>query len=200
MRRNAGLAALVGGLASAVAIAYLARASATGAVLDWVLAGGLALLGIGYLVSLVDARTPLLVADTQGVRVRLGRDWRGLPWGALSRVEHTPRRGLLRDGRLVMVVRNPARLVEELDRSGRRQSRLSQRLYGAPFAVPLGLSTRVKGAGDDLTAALAELAAGSSRVVEVVPAPPEEQVADEPAADEQAVDESYRAEPRPPRW
>ena len=185
VRRNAGLAALVGGLASAVAIAYLARASATGAVLDWVLAGGLALLGMGYLVSLVDARTPLLVADTQGVRVRLGRDWRGLPWGALSRVEHTPRRGLLRDGRLVMVVRNPARLIEELDRSGRRQSRLSQRLYGAPFAVPLGLSTRVRGAGDDLTAALAELAAGSSRVVEVVPEPR----ADEPAVDEQVVDE-----------
>ena len=174
VRRNAGLAALVGGLASAVAIAYLARASTTGALLDWVLAGGLAVLGIAHLAALVDARTPLLVADTQGVRLRLGRDWRGLPWGALSRVEHTPRRGLLRDGRLVMVVRNPARLVEELDRSGRRQSWLSQRMYGAPFAVPLGLSTRVKCAGDDLTAALAELAAGSSQVVELLlPVPAE---------------------------
>ncbi len=174
VRRNAGLAALVGGLASAVAIAYLARASASGALLDWVLAGGLAVLGIAHLAALVDARTPLLVADTQGVRLRLGRDWRGLPWGALSRVEHTPRRGLLRDGRLVMVVRNPARLVEELDRSGRRQSWLSQKLYGAPFAVPLGLSTRVRCAGDDLTAALAELAAGSSQVVELLlPVPAE---------------------------
>ena len=190
VRRNAGLAALVGGLASAVAIAYLARASATGAVLDWALAGGLALLGIGYLVSLVDARTPLLVADAQGVRLRLGRDWRGLPWGALSRVEHTPRRGLLRDGRLVMVVRNPARLVEELDRGGRRQSWLSQRMYGAPFAVPLGLSTRVRGAGDDLTAALAELAAGSSRVVEVLPVRKHEEATDEPLVEEpEAVDE-----------
>ena len=74
VRRNAGLAALVGGLASAVAIAYLARASATGAPLDWALAGGLAVLGIGYLVALVDARTPLLVADSQGVRLRLGRN------------------------------------------------------------------------------------------------------------------------------
>ncbi|WP_432479243.1 helix-turn-helix domain-containing protein [Nocardioides sp. GXQ0305] len=175
VRRNAGLAALVGGLASAVAIAYLARASASGAVVDWVLAGGLALLGVGHLAALVDARTPLLVADTQGVRLRLGRDWRGLPWGALSRVEHTPRRGLLRDGRLVMVVRNPARLVEELDRAGRRQSWLSQKLYGAPFAVPLGLSTRVRCADGDLTAALTELAAGSSKVVEVLP----EQVDDE---------------------
>ncbi len=167
VRRNAGLAALVGVLGSALAIAYLARASATGAALDWVVAGALAMIGIGYLASLVDARTPLLVADTQGVRLRLGRDWRGLPWGALSRVEHRPRRGLLRDGRLVMVVHNPARLVEELDRRGRRQSRLSQRLYGAPFAVPLGLSTRVRGAGEDLTAALAALAGDTSRVVEV---------------------------------
>ncbi|QBR91451.1 helix-turn-helix domain-containing protein [Nocardioides euryhalodurans] len=181
VRRNAGLAALVGGLASAVAIAYLARASATGATLDWVLAGVLGLLGVAHLVALVDARTPLLVADAQGVRLRLGRDWRGLPWGALSRVEHTPRRGLLRDGRLAMVVHNPARLVEELDRSGRRQSRLSQRLYGAPFAVPLGLTTRVTGAGDDLTAALAVLSGGTSRVVEIAPASTtEEEVTDEP--------------------
>jgi len=195
VRRNAGLAALVGGLASAVAIAYLARASATGAVLDWTLAGGLAVLGIGHLVAFVDARTPLLVADSQGVRLRLGRDWRGLPWGALNRVEHTPRRGVLRDGRLVMVVRNPARLVEELDRRGRRQSRLSQRMYGAPFAVPLGLSTRVTGAGDDLTAALAALSGGTSHVVEVVPAPDvvaadaEPEVVDHPV-DDRTDDES----------
>ncbi len=122
VRRNAGLAALVGGLASAVAIAYLARASETGAVLDWAMAAVLGVLGIGYLAALVDARTPLLVADAQGVRIRLGRAWRGLPWGALHRVEHTPRRGLLRDGRLVMVVHNPARLLEELDGGARRQS------------------------------------------------------------------------------
>lgn len=167
VRRNAGLAALVGGLASAVAIAWAARAAETGLVLDWALAGVLGLIGIGYLAALVDARTPLLVADTQGVRIRLGRAWRGLPWGALARVEHTPRRGLLRDGRLVMVVHNPARLLEELDGSARRQSRLSQRLYGAPFALPLGLSTRVAGAGEGLTTALTALAAGSSQVVEI---------------------------------
>ncbi len=166
VRRNAGLAALVGGLASAVAIAWAARAAQSGAVLDGVLAGVLGLIAIGYLAALLDARTPLLVADTQGVRLRLGHTWGGLPWGALARVEHTPRRGLLRDGRLVMVVHNPARLLEELDGGARRQSRISQRLYGAPFALPLGLSTRVSGAGEDLTEALALLAEGSSRVVE----------------------------------
>ena len=132
VRRNAGLAAAIGGVASAVAIAYLARATESGAVLDWLLAVGLGLLGIGYLAAFVDARSPLLVADSHGVRIRLGRSWRGLPWGALQRVEHTPRRGPLRDGRLVMVVHNPARLIEELDGSARRQSRLSEVISPVP--------------------------------------------------------------------
>ncbi len=179
VRRNAGLAATIGALASGVAIAYLARATETGALLDWVLAAGLGLLGIGYLAALVDARTPLLVADSHGVRIRLGRAWRGLPWGALQRVEHTPRRGLLKDGRLVLVVHNPARLIEELDGSARRQSALSRRLYGEPFAVPLGLSTRVAGAGGGLTAALTALAGAQSKVVETEPDPePETEVAE----------------------
>jgi len=176
VRRNAGLAALVGALASAVGIAYLARATGTGAVLDWVLASAMGVVGIVHLAALVDARTPLLVADTQGVRIRLGQSWRGLPWGALRQVEHRPRRGLLRDGRLVLVVRNPERLIEELDRRGRRQSRLSRRLYGAPFAVPLALSTKVTGAGGDLTAALARLAGETVPVVDVTAAEETEDV------------------------
>lgn len=196
VRRNAGLAALVGGLAAAVAIAYLARASTTGAALDWALAVVVGLVGIGHLAALVDARTPLLVADPQGVRIRLGRAWRGLPWGALSRVEHTPRRGLLRDGRLTMVVHNPARLVEELEGGARRQSWLSQKLYGAPFAVPLSLSTRVSGAGGDLTASLAALAAGQSRVVESPAAPVESPAA--PAESPTASVESGEATPVEP--
>ncbi len=167
VRRNAGLAAFVGAIASGIGIAYLARAASTGAVLDWVLAAVMGLVGVGHLAALVDARTPLLVADTQGMRIRLGRSWRGLPWGALALVEHRPRRGLFRDGRVVAVVRHPARLIEELDRGGRRQSRLSQRLYGSPFAVPLALSTRVRGAGEDLTAALAALAATQATIVEI---------------------------------
>ena len=171
VRRNAGLAAFVGAVASGVAITYLARATNTGAPLDWALAAVMGVLGIAHLAAFVDARTPLLVADTQGVRIRLGNTWRGLPWGALSRVEHRPRRGPFRDGRLVLVVRHPARLIEELDRRGRRQSRLSQKLYGAPFAVPLALSTRVNGAGDDLTAALTALAGAEARILVVEPEP-----------------------------
>ena len=180
VRRNGGLAALLGVVASAVAIAYLARASSTGSVVDWGLAVVLGVIGIGHLRALVDARTPLLVADTQGVRVRLGRTWRGLPWGALARVEHTPRRGLLRDGRLVLVAHNAERVLDELDRGGRRQTALTEKLYGAPFAVPLALSTRVSGAGEDLTAALTALAGAGSTVVEILP-----ELVDEPEPDDE---------------
>lgn len=196
VRRNAGLAALVGGLASAVAIAWAARAAETGAVLDWTLAVAIGLLGVGHLAALLDARTPLLVADHQGVRLRLGRTWGGLPWGALARVEHTPRRGLLRDGRLVMVVHNPARLLEELDRGARSQSRMCQRLYGAPFALPLGLSTRVTGAGGDLTEALTALAAGSSRV-EVGTRELETESAPHPEPEVEIEAERHLPDPRP---
>jgi hypothetical protein len=185
VRRNAGLAALVGAVASAVGIAYLARATGTGAALDWALFAVMGVLAVANLRSFVDARTPLLVADGQGVRIRLGRTWRGMPWGALARVEHRPRRGVLHDGRLVLVARNPERVVAELDPSGRRQTRLAEKLYGAPFAVPIALSTRVTGAGDDLTVALARLAGDDSLVVEVVPEEPE--VVDVVGAEAEAV-------------
>jgi len=208
VRRNAGLAAFVGALASGVAIAYLARAANTGALLDWGLAAVMGVLGIAHLAAFVDARTPLLVADTQGVRIRLGNTWRGLPWGALARVEHQPRRGPLRDGRLVLVVRHPARLIEELDSRGRRQSRLSEKLYGAPFAVPLALSTRVSGAGEDLTAALTALAGGEARIVVVQPEPdpepdaePQSEVRTDPVAPEPepTLPEEEQVEPHR-RW
>jgi len=182
VRRNGGLAALVGAAASGVAIAYLGRATETGAALDWFLVAAMGVLGAFYLHSLVDARTPLLVADAQGVRIRLGRAWRGMPWGALAAVEHTPRRGVLRDGRLVLTPHNPDRVLAELDATGRRQSRISQALYGAPFALPLGLSTRVLGNDEDLTTALRQLAGSSARVVELVPG------TGEPAADVEIVE------------
>jgi hypothetical protein len=169
VRRNGGLGALVGAAASAVAIAYLGRASQTGSVLDWLLFVGLGGLGVLHLHAFVDARTPLLVADAQGVRIRLGRAWRGMPWGALASVEHTPRPGFLRDGRLVLVPHNVDRMLAELDASGRRQSKLSAALYGSPFALPLGLSTRVSGAEEDLTTALRQLAGSSATVVELLP-------------------------------
>lgn len=169
VRRNGGLAALLGGASCAVAIGYLGRAASTGAVLDWVLAAVLGLLGAYYLHGFVDARTPLMVADTQGVRIRLGRAWRGIPWGGLAAVEVSPRNGVARDGKLTLVPRNAEKVLASFDASGRRQGRLAERLYGSPFAVPLGLSTRVTGVDEDLTTALRQLAGSGARVVELVP-------------------------------
>jgi transcriptional regulator with XRE-family HTH domain len=169
VRRNGGLAALLGGASCAVAIGYLARAASSGSVLDWALAAVLGLLGAYYLHSFVDARTPLMVADAQGVRIRLGRAWRGIPWGGLAAVEVTPRNGIARDGRLTLVPRNAEKVLASFDGSGRRQGRLAERLYGSPFAVPLGLSTRVTGVDEDLTTSLRQLAGSGARVVELVP-------------------------------
>ncbi len=169
VRRSAAVAAGVGLTASAVAIAYLGRATQTGSVLDWAFVVAMGLLGAYWLVSLVDARTPLLVADAQGIRIRLGRTWRGLPWTAVHHVEHTPRQGLLRDGRLVVVPHNLELIEAELTGAGKRHTSISRLLHGAPFAVPLGLSTRVIGADGDLTEALGRVARDASQIVVLEP-------------------------------
>src|SRR5690349_758735 len=94
VRRRASLAALVGVLAGGVSIAYLARAVDTGAAADWAVCALMGLVAVSYLAALLDARMPLLVADDQGVRLRMGRSWVGLTWGSLRRVEVIARRGL----------------------------------------------------------------------------------------------------------
>ncbi len=198
VRRNGRLLAAVAVVAGVVGVAYLSRATSTGAVVDWALTllmGGIA---VGYLVGLVDARTPLLVADPQGVRIRLGRTWRGLTWSSLERVEHAPA-GRVRDGRLLLVSRNPQRTLDGLSGAALRQARWSERLYGEPLAVPLGLSTRTSHPDDELTAALQDLAAGSTLVVEPLPvletdAAPE---TDEPETDEVPVRRRFWRDPRP---
>lgn len=193
VRRHAGVAAAVGLTASAVAIAYFGRATQTGSVVDWAFVVAMGLLGVYWLAGLVDARTPLLVADAQGIRIRLGRTWRGLPWTAVHHVEHTPRQGLLRDGRLVVVPHNLELIEAELTGAGKRHTSLSRLLHGAPFAVPLGLSTRVIGARDDLTEALGRVARDPSQIVvqesSAQPAAIEQddELDDEPDVDEPAI-------------
>ena len=121
VRVDARLAAPLGAIAAVVAIAYL---------------------------SLADARVPLLVVDEQGVRLRRRRTWHGLPWQDIEVVEHEPRRGLLHDGRVVVVPRDPDAPV---------------------LSVPLSVSTRVVGADAGLAEALADLAADPEQVVEIGP-------------------------------
>jgi hypothetical protein len=165
VRRRAWLAGTVTVAAGAVGAAYATRAwHHSGGAGTWALAGLMGLVALAYLAVLVDSRAPLLVADDQGVRLRLGRSWAGLRWGSLRVVEVTPRNGL-RDGRLVLEPRNPTRVEDELGRGGRRAVALNSRLHGAPFVVPLSLATRLTGAGDDLVDTLRALAGEQSGVV-----------------------------------
>ena len=171
VRRHAGLAALIGAAASAVAIAYLWRASQTMAPLDWTLCAGMAAIAAYHLVSLVDSRTPLVVADHLGVRIRLGHEWRGLPWSAIARVAVHPRRGLVRDGRIVFVPHDLNRALEGVEGKARHQALLNQKMYGAALTVPLGITTRVPGGGEhSVVERVAALTQGRTDVVEVDPA------------------------------
>lgn len=171
VRRHAGVAAFVGAAASAVAIAYLWRAVSSSSALDWTLFAAMAVIGGYHLGACIDARTPLLVADDLGVRIRLGHDWRGLPWEAIGQVVVHPRRGVLRDGRLVFTPQSLARALEGLDVRGRRHVDLNQRMYGAALAVPVGSTTRVTGTDSQrLAEHLEALAGGRAAVVELDPA------------------------------
>jgi hypothetical protein len=166
VRRRPGVAAALGAGASLVAVAYLGRAAGGGGLVDWVVAGVLGMVGIANLAALLDARTPLLVADDLGVRLRLGRTWVGLPWGGLHEVEHQERRGWWRDGLLVVRTHYVQRVLEDLDPTARRIAGFNRRLHHAPLSVPLGLGTKVVGAPNGLTAALRDLADGRTPVVE----------------------------------
>lgn len=161
VRRNGALSGGIGVVAAVVALAYLTRALGDGALLDWVLALAMGAVAAVYLSALVDARTPLMVVDEQGVRLRRGRRWLGFRWDSVECLEHRPRRGALRDGRLVVVAFDDDR----------------------EYAVPLSLSTWVAGGGDDLTLALERLADDPDRVVEVT------DVADAPVEDEWTEDD-----------
>ncbi|WP_341925933.1 helix-turn-helix transcriptional regulator [Nocardioides psychrotolerans] len=181
VRRHVPVAAGLGITASVLAIAYLVRASGTGAPLDWALCALMTVVGGLNLAALLDARSPLLVADAQGLRVRRGRVWHGLPWSDVDRVEHLARRGLLRDGRLDVIGND-----------------------GTDWAVRLGLATRVVGAGDDLAEALLERSNWTADVVEIDLVPAEDLVEDEVLDDEpdttselEPEAEAFEREPEP---
>ncbi len=199
VRRRAGLAALVGVVAAGVSTAYLARAVDTGAAADWAVCALMGIVAVAYLGALLDARTPMLVADDQGVRLRMGRSWVGLTWGALRRVEVVNRRGL-HDGRLELVPRNLERVLEQADAGVRRAARLSRRLHGSPFVVPLTLANRVlvsAGLGTGIVAPLRSLADGRTEIVAgPLPAPVDDVEPPEDGGPSEPTDETST----PRRW
>ena len=167
IHRNGRLAAVTGGLAAVLAVAFLVRGSGA---LDLALGIVLAALAGYQLFTAWDARTPVLLADAHGVRIRLGGSWTGLRWNEIDEVEHLPRRSWWRDGRLVVLPVEEDRHVAALGSAGRRQAAVARRLYGAPFALPLGLGTAVTGGSGQLSIRLADLAGDAATIVEIDPA------------------------------
>ena len=128
VRRNTALTGGVGIAASVVALAYLLRALQDGSARDWIVLVVLVAIAAVYLQALLDARTPLFIADEVGVRVRTGKEWRGIAWPDIEAVEVLRRRGW-RDGALDVLPRGS---VED----------------AAPISIPLSLATRVSGLDD----------------------------------------------------
>ncbi|MDP3969380.1 MAG: DUF4115 domain-containing protein [Nocardioides sp.] len=167
VRRRSGLSALLGVAAAGLALGFLVRAVEVGSLVDGVVCAVLTFVAAYHLSAFVDGRTPLVVADDLGVRLRFGTVWRGLPWESLDRVVLLPARSRLREDRLVLVPADLDTALAGLDSRARRQARLAQAWYGAPLAVPLGMTVRVAGnlADRDPAAALTELSDGRCPVV-----------------------------------
>ncbi len=206
VRRNAAVSVVIGAAASGIATAYLWRGAGSGAPLDWLLCLLMGALAVVFLRGLLDSRTPLLVADEMGVRIRLGAQWRGLPWEAIDRVTVTPRRGVLHDGRMVVSLHNVQRAIEGLEGRSARHARLNHKMYGAALAVPIGLTTRVSGDGPgDLGDRVAALSQGRAEVVTLLGTPGVPRSAESvplPEGDERRVitDDTPPASERRPRW
>lgn len=164
VRRNNRLAAILGVAASALAIAYLERAI-DGGFIDVAATLIFGFIGISELFAVLDARIPLLTADATGVRIRLGREWLGLPWSTVEQVVVEHRDGAIRDGRLVVVPRNLGNALEALPAASRRAVSWQRRLHGAPLTVPLSIATRTVGVDASVSDTLTRLSAGRAEIV-----------------------------------
>jgi hypothetical protein len=140
IRGRGGVHAVLALGAGAIAVAFAWRIGDGAATAWWAL---VALLGVVTAVNLtawLQSRTPQLVADEQGVRVRQGRTWTGLPWERIESVRVERPGGRIGDSVLVLTPTD-----------GADEVRVS---YGAAR----GVST------PDLPAALGDLRAGHARI------------------------------------
>ncbi|MCX6397746.1 MAG: DUF4115 domain-containing protein [Propionibacteriales bacterium] len=162
VRRNVVLSGVVGGAALLLAVAFLARGSSASDVF----LGLVLVLVAGFnLPAVVSARTPVLVADDYGIRLRVGLGWRGLPWTAIRQLVVEDPASLLREGRLVIVPGDRKAAFRRLDKPARWHLRWNKYWYGTSLSIPLGITTATDSA--DLAADLSSLAAGRVEVVHV---------------------------------
>lgn len=160
LRRNVLLSGVVGGLAMLLGLAYLVRGSSA---FDVVIGLLMLLVALTNLPALASARLPVVVADDHGLRLRIGATWRGLPWSAVRQVVVEYADSPLREGRMVVVPRDPGRLLDGLGTLASAHLRWNRLWYGAPLAIPLGMTTLTD--STDLAADLDLRAAGRTEVV-----------------------------------
>ena len=160
IRRNAWLSGAVGGLSALLGMAYLVRGSGPVDVLVGIV---LLVLAAVHASALVAAQTPVLVADEHGIRLRIGPTWRGLPWDSVRQVVVEHADSPLREGRLVVVPRDPGSALVRLGGLARLHLRWNHLWYGAGLSVPLGMTTLTD--TNDLGGDLNDLAAGRTDVV-----------------------------------
>lgn len=86
IRGRSGAHAVLALAAGAVAVAYTWRIGDGASQAWWALVAVLAVVAAVNVAGWLEARTPQLVADEQGVRVRAGRQWSGLPWERIATV------------------------------------------------------------------------------------------------------------------
>ncbi|SDR69567.1 protein RodZ, contains Xre-like HTH and DUF4115 domains [Nocardioides scoriae] len=170
VRHDARIAAVVALLSAVLTVAWFARALRTGEPTDWIWCLVPAVVGVVQLMVVRDARTPLMVADELGVRVRRGDTWHGVRWQDVERVEVRSSGRFLRDGQLVVhpvgADVDPRGAEAPLD--GAADGEAVAATPPLPeLAVPLGLATRLEfdGLTGDLVADLDALGQGQVPVL-----------------------------------
>ena len=163
VRGRPGIHIVVSAVAGVTALAYLWRAVDGGSVILWAMVALLVGIAMLHLLGRREASLPRLVADEHGVRVRQRRQWVGLPWDDIDRVEVASMHGPL--GSTVV------RLLREGD---------------DPVVIGCGTSTRTS--ADDIVVALRDLAGPRTPVVRGV-APSEETLPSDEVDDEADADE-----------
>lgn len=161
IRRRAGLMGLIAVAALGLATAYLWRFSQTEGTVVLLLGIVLGVIAIAHALAFGDARTPLLVADDTGLRVRLGGDWVGLTWNQVERVE-VDGRGKVTDGHVAVLAADLGDALVTATWRGRLGARFNRFAYDAALVVPFGLTTSVSVV--DVPGALTRLAAGRAPV------------------------------------
>lgn len=162
---NSRLAAILGVVSSALAIAYLGRALGDGGFVNALATLIFGAIGVHQLWTVFDARIPLVTADETIVRVRLGREWLGLPWSTIEKVVVEHRDSRIRDGRLIIVPCNLGNALEALPPGARRTVAWQKRLHGAPLTVPLSIATRNVGVRGSVADTLTRLSGGRAEIV-----------------------------------